>query len=333
MTPSIAFGLFVLLLNVVYHVAPLLSRRRVYFSVAVDADFRDSVEGRAILGRYRLHIWTLGIAIVLVAAVCIRLQILGSILFPVCLLAQIIGGWLAFLSARRRIGAYTVALTAVREAEITGLPSLPGGIVGQIGPYVILGAAAALLAWRYPDLPERFPVHWSFAWKPDGWANKSPQTAFRVLLLGGVICGAMSLQLLGLFHRSRTTGGKRAILLNTLTAQYCFALICSYISLAPVFLKSLNFGNVVGPILLIGLVSHLIVKIRQAETVGDAASVPRKLAGRWRFRFFYYNPDDPAVFVEKRFGIGYTVNFGNPWGWTALLLPIALFVLALGYVF
>jgi uncharacterized membrane protein len=30
---------------------------------------------------------------------------------------------------------------------------------------------------------------------------------------------------------------------------------------------------------------------------------------------FYVNPDDPAILVEKRFGIGYTLNFGRPAAW------------------
>ena len=31
----------------------------------------------------------------------------------------------------------------------------------------------------------------------------------------------------------------------------------------------------------------------------------------WKLGIFYFNPDDPALFVEKRFGIGWTVNFAN----------------------
>ena len=38
-----------------------------------------------------------------------------------------------------------------------------------------------------------------------------------------------------------------------------------------------------------------------------------------------YNPNDPALMVEKRFGVGYTINFGNRASW----LLIALLVLIL----
>lgn len=32
----------------------------------------------------------------------------------------------------------------------------------------------------------------------------------------------------------------------------------------------------------------------------------------WKLGRFYYNPGDPAVFLEKRFGIGWTINFARP---------------------
>ena len=31
----------------------------------------------------------------------------------------------------------------------------------------------------------------------------------------------------------------------------------------------------------------------------------------WKGGLFYYNPQDPSIFVEQRFGVGWTVNFGN----------------------
>jgi uncharacterized membrane protein len=32
----------------------------------------------------------------------------------------------------------------------------------------------------------------------------------------------------------------------------------------------------------------------------------------WKLGLFYVNRNDPALFVEKRFGIGWTLNFANP---------------------
>ncbi len=53
----------------------------------------------------------------------------------------------------------------------------------------------------------------------------------------------------------------------------------------------------------------------------------------WVGGFFYNNPDDPALFVPKRFGLGWTVNFGNPKGRLVfigtLLIPLILALLSL----
>jgi uncharacterized membrane protein len=40
----------------------------------------------------------------------------------------------------------------------------------------------------------------------------------------------------------------------------------------------------------------------------------------WKWGLVYVNPADPSILVEKRFGIGYTLNFGNRWTWVVLAL-------------
>lgn len=69
------------------------------------------------------------------------------------------------------------------------------------------------------------------------------------------------------------------------------------------------------------------------------ASVDRQLSGPvfrdddryWYGGVFYHNPDDPALFVPKRFGLGWTVNLGHPQGKLVLvvllLLPLLLALL------
>jgi uncharacterized membrane protein len=47
----------------------------------------------------------------------------------------------------------------------------------------------------------------------------------------------------------------------------------------------------------------------------------------WKGGLFYFNKNDPSVFVEKRFGIGYTINFANPIGYFILILPIVLMLI------
>lgn len=42
----------------------------------------------------------------------------------------------------------------------------------------------------------------------------------------------------------------------------------------------------------------------------------------WKLGEFYFNKNDPSLFVEKRNGIGWTLNYARPVGWIVLLLPL-----------
>jgi uncharacterized membrane protein len=55
----------------------------------------------------------------------------------------------------------------------------------------------------------------------------------------------------------------------------------------------------------------------------------------WYGGVFYNNSDDPAIFVPKRFGLGWTVNLGNPKGrlFIILMLLLPLVLLILNFIF
>ncbi len=63
--------------------------------------------------------------------------------------------------------------------------------------------------------------------------------------------------------------------------------------------------------------SKLKIRINEAETglnnVDDDSY--------WKLGLIYYNPHDPSIFVQKRYGIGWTVNFGRP---AVMTIAIAL---------
>ena len=46
----------------------------------------------------------------------------------------------------------------------------------------------------------------------------------------------------------------------------------------------------------------------------------------WKLGQFYFNPSDPAIFIEKRFGAGLTINFANFKAWLIFLGASGLMV-------
>ncbi|UZQ52039.1 DUF5808 domain-containing protein [Clostridium kluyveri] len=50
----------------------------------------------------------------------------------------------------------------------------------------------------------------------------------------------------------------------------------------------------------------------------------------WKLGVFYYNPDNSSEFVDKRRGIGGTINFGSKLGrriFALLFVPIVIVIL------
>jgi uncharacterized membrane protein len=57
------------------------------------------------------------------------------------------------------------------------------------------------------------------------------------------------------------------------------------------------------------------------ETPSATSAVPvgdRTQDNYWKLGVFYFNRDDPAVLIEKRFGLGYTLNFARLATWMIL---------------
>jgi len=48
----------------------------------------------------------------------------------------------------------------------------------------------------------------------------------------------------------------------------------------------------------------------------------------WKLGGIYYNPQDPSIWIEKRMGIGWTVNFARPMAWVFLLAILAIIIVA-----
>jgi len=61
----------------------------------------------------------------------------------------------------------------------------------------------------------------------------------------------------------------------------------------------------------------VIKKYGQGGALRESGSVDERLTGsladnsHWLMGMFYYNADDPSMMIEKRFGFGYSFNYGN----------------------
>jgi uncharacterized membrane protein len=332
---------FIALVAVSSHLAPQLPRRDIFFGVTVAPGFRDTPIARSASRRYAIEIWLLA----LVAAALVATAPMPVISGPM-LAAQALGATVAYVRTRQTVRPYAAAPATIREAHLGPRPSLPGGLIGQIGPFVILLAAAAYVGVHWNDVPARFPTHWNLAGKADGWTKKSVGGVFRGLSIGFVICALMSFTSYAVLHWTRlprVTGVdgrqgqrvRRVNLIATLASEYLIVLLMAWTTVVSMFSDTagqrlpLLFRVAPFALLIVGTLAVRLVRaaaLPGGPPVGDTTPDSCWILGK-----LYVNRADPALFVEKRMGLGYTLNLGNPVSWlvmivavTALAIPLVL---------
>jgi uncharacterized membrane protein len=226
-------------------------------------------------------------------------------------------------------------------------------ILGVVGG----GIAVAYAAMHYPDLPARVPSHFGPSGKPDAWRPKSFGTVMLLPLLTLVMGIGLS-GMVFLIERAKravrfpqtqiSVEAQRrfrqalarfiAAIALLVTGMLTFMSISSVrvgLGLAPglsPLAMAFGFGLV---IFAIGGTLYLAFHLGQGgsrlERAAGNAPLTNGLADNrhWVLGSFYFNRDDPSIFVEHRFGLGYTINFGN-WKAVAILVGFLGAILALG---
>ena len=85
--------------------------------------------------------------------------------------------------------------------------------------------------------------------------------------------------------------------------------------------------------MVIFLLVFIILGIRQRDTrENENQEEAYKDDDRnWILGMFYYNKKDPAFMIEKRAGLGYTINFANKFSLIVLFL-IIIFIIFMSYI-
>jgi uncharacterized membrane protein len=201
---------------------------------------------------------------------------------------------------------------------------------------VSLVALAIWASLHLDSLPPRFPVHWGIR-GPDRWVNTTPVSIFGYLATNASVCLLLIGMAYGLLHWSRriSTSGAGGAAERHFRARIVRLLIVSeYLLATPAWFSMLRpdsaATNVWGlaPATVIGAFAVAIMRSGQGGSramvnTGSAPVGDHTPDACWKWGIFYVNAEDPSILIEKRFGIGYTLNFGNRWTWVLLALLLA----------
>jgi uncharacterized membrane protein len=226
--------------------------------------------------------------------------------------------------------------------------SIPGSLaavflfpIGFLAEYLAGGLYAISYAWsHYSQLPDLVPTHFGLWGQPDAWRPRS----FSTVMLLPIMSLVMGVGLGGVAYL--TGRAKRAIRYRdrgvSFEAQQRFRqIMANFLAITSLLVTgmmailsqssirvALKEDQALSPAMmilaLILLVFALSGSIYIALKYGQGGSRLEKSAEDlpltngladnrlWVLGMFYVNRDDPSLFVEHRFGLGYTINFGNP---------------------
>jgi uncharacterized membrane protein len=213
----------------------------------------------------------------------------------------------------------------IRSAELSSQPHpRPFSLWLCIPPFVWLAGVAFYLQTHWSQLPQSFPVHWGADGQPNGWATRSFEGVYGPILLAAFLNLFLLPLAMALLRMSRNTTMRHVTVTILLLLMYPVSFAFGMVGLLPLTTFPMWLVPVVTIASVVVLTVWSILKVT-AHTAADAVPEPQN-DSYWKAGLFYYNPDDPAIFVSKRVGIGYTMNFANKVSWLVMLgiLLIAL---------
>ncbi|WP_019413007.1 DUF1648 domain-containing protein [Paenisporosarcina sp. TG20] len=211
---------------------------------------------------------------------------------------------------------------------------------------------------QYETLPGQIPIHWGPDGEADGFAEKSWFSVSSLPLMTLVLQGML------LFFNSamKQSGSKIQVQQKKRSREQQLAfrkysswllfvvtisvtLLMGYLQLtiiAPEIMSSgVTLAFTIGfLIVILGSVLYYTVIVGQSGTrisittheINQKGVIDADDDKYWKMGLIYINKDDPSILVEKRFGIGWTVNMGHKGSWIFLGLlfgTIALIAIVL----
>jgi uncharacterized membrane protein len=203
---------------------------------------------------------------------------------------------------------------------------------------------------KYPEMPNMIPTHWGPSGQPDAFSEKTYFSVISMPLILLVMQGMFLMMSEGMkFSGTKINpSNKKTSVAQQLAFRKYTSWFALFITLITTFLMGYLHLQTIHPeiaspwimftlplaflvITFVG-VGIYTVKVGQSgsrlKVGGTSSSVEDKIAvdddKYWKGGLIYINKDDPSIFVEKRFGVGWTINYGRPLSWIVLFLPIII---------
>lgn len=343
---NVALLLRVFLVGGFFLLLPRITRRGLLFGVYVGEAQCDGEPARRLLSR-----WYGGCKTLMVVSLAVGLGIsfagwpvAGNLTGTAVLLLGGLGLYLQAYSGARDL----VPPAAERQAAVSAAPLTAGDAKGVGLARLVLGICVVMSVAAFAYALSKYEGPWSgrpfiaIMYVPSMNLVVSPFVALFAMLTatakrslrGGTDGQSMEAQ--DLF---RTTMTRLLSWTALLTGTFMTILSVQITRLQLAEIGSLGaeiwwFATLL-LVCLLGSLIWLVRRYGQGGALLEQGTVEAPLTNgladntRWVWGLFYVDKDDPSVMVEKRFGLGYALNYGNP---TAIAIVATLVVLLLSLI-
>lgn len=221
-------------------------------------------------------------------------------------------------------------------------------------PLFMIFANTVLSLVVYPSLPDKLPTHWDFQGNVDGYMNKSVLVALMMPIFQLIMAIIIYLSNYFIVKSKQQIDGKDPEV--SLKKNIIFRKVWSIYFLITLVLLEVLFT--VSNMMILGLINNgalqinltfiisgimilgsIIISVKLGQG-GDKIKIDEKENTNtsydidddnlWKLgNSIYYNPEDPSIIIEKRIGVGWTVNAGRPLGMFFLIIPFIIIAITL----
>ena len=336
-----------------------LSSQRQFYGVSLNSDYFKCEEFKSLDKKFKLLL-TVGFVIFMIisfVAVCLFENFI--IYYAISIIGFLLYQFVVFVHIHNKVKELKKELSLeVEDLELkktniildTDFINKKNKVISKYSilfliPMVINILVCIYVITQYNLMPDMIPTHWGFNGEIDAYSQKSFISVFGIVFVNIVIATIVYISSVGsLKSRAKLNidsleESKKSHL--TYLNKYGITFFILNLSLATVFIVTListvNVSNI-NPFIMIFTTVLLIISASYltylyfkspGNSKNSAYSVDDS-DDKWLLGTIYNNPQDPSLFVQKRFGVGWTINIGNTKG---KLFLIFTFVLIFAIIF
>lgn len=344
-------------------ITPYITRKTESFGVSIPEEIYRDKDLSEFRKKYAVRTTILGIiwlALSMLAGLFLN-EDTWIIVFTIALFLFLFSSFMIYFDFHKRMKTIKAASNwkqTKKEAIIVDINFRNRKLIYSYGWFaialVITVATFLVTVMYYDKIPSEIPMNYGLDGTVTNWAEKSYGSVFAWPLI--------QLFMLGLFifinytiSRSRqqvdASNPEKSIMQNVIfrrrwsafiiitgTAMVILFALIQFSLIIPINDQIiLSFSLILTGAVLLGAIILTVITgqggSRVQTTVGKQGELITRDEDRfWKLGMFYFNPEDPAIWVEKRFGSGWTVNLAKPLAWVfflvILLVPILIAFLA-----